>query len=109
METLLQILLTGVKDLETCVQNAKMVILESYEDDAVVERLNFYDEALKKIESEVGALTVLNANDDSDYYEIDQSIKRIVQLSNMIKQDTVDLLLALETGMDLNIDVDTWN
>jgi hypothetical protein len=107
METFLQILLTGVKDLETCIENAKRVILESYEDDAVVMRLNFYDEALRKITREVESITVLNTNNEFD--EIDQSIKRIVQLSNMIKQDTIDLLLALETGMDLNNDIDAWN
>jgi hypothetical protein len=107
METFLQILLTGVKDLETCIENAKRVILESYEDDAVVMRLNFYDEALQKITREVESITVLNTNNEFD--EIDQSIKRIVQLSNMIKQDTIHLLLELETGMDLNTHSDIWN
>lgn len=107
METLLQILLTGVKDLETCIHNAKQVILESYHDDATVMRLNFYDEALEKITKEVNTIYTLNT--DNEFDEIDQSIKRIVELSNMIKQDTIDLLLALETGMDLNIDFDAWN
>lgn len=107
METILQILLIGVQDLETCIENAKKVILESYEDDAIVMRLNFYDEALNKITKEVDSIYLLNTSNEFD--EIDQSIKRIVELSNMIKQDTVDLLLTLETGMDLNVDRDTWN
>lgn len=107
METLLQILLTGIQDLETCIENAKKVILESYEDDAVIMRLNFYDEALDKISKEVDSIYHLNTTDEFD--EMDQAIKRIVELSNMIKQDAVDLLLTLETGMDLNIDSETWN
>lgn len=107
METLLQLLLNGIKDLETCIFNAKQVILQEYEDDSVVQRLSFYDQALSKINNEIESINSLNNSENYD--EIDQSVKRIVQLSNMIKQDTIDLLLMLETGFDSGIDVESWN
>ena len=107
MEILLQSLLTGVKDLELCIYNAKKSILDLYGNDQVADRLCFYDEALSKITTEVESLATLNT--DNNFDEIDQSVKRIVQLSEMIKQDTFELLLSLETGMDLNVDSEHWN
>lgn len=107
MNTLLQILFDSVEELENCIHSAKRAILESHHDDAVVMRLNFYDEALDKITREVENIEFLNESDDG--CDIEQSIKRIVELSNMIRQDSLDLLLSLETGFDSSVDVDSWN
>lgn len=107
MNTLLQILLESVEELENCIHSAKKAILESHQDDAVVTRLNFYDEALDKITREVESIEMINESEPD--CDIEQSIKRIVELSNMIRQDSLDLLLSLETGFDSTVDVDNWN
>ena len=107
MSTFLQVLLDAIEELESCVFNAKQVIMQSNEGESASKRLDFYDEALLKINNEVRFLT--NSSLDVECEELDQSVKRIVALSEMIKQDTIDLLLAVETGFNSNFDTSLWN
>lgn len=107
MNTFLQVLLDAIEELESCVFNARQVIMQSHDCKTVSKRLDFYDEALLKINTEVRFIT--NSSSDVEGEELDQSVKRIVALSEMIKQDTIDLLLAVETGFNSNFDTSSWN
>jgi muramoyltetrapeptide carboxypeptidase LdcA involved in peptidoglycan recycling len=109
MKILTQFLLESVKELETCIDDIRQTICESRDEDFPkdLDRVNFYDDIVDKILNEISLIE--HSRSEVDEFDTDQSLKRITQLSNFIKNDIVDVILTLQTGFDSNQNADTWN
>lgn len=98
----------SVDELIQCVDETRQAIIESEEPNRdVISRLDTYDEAIEKIVNEVDKIDKLHTKED--HLELNHICNKISELSNMIKNDAMDLILTIGTGFTAYPDEDLWN
>lgn len=109
MRILTQILIESVHELENCISDVKQAIINSQEnfDSVNLNRVDFYETIVDKLFDEISQIE--KSENSNINFDIDQSLKRISELSNLIKDDIMDVVLTLKTGFDSNQNPEMWN